>query len=373
MTTSTLERDPENALFLLFGLLGDVLTRTPFIREFKRRFPRCKVTCVVDPIGGEVLENAPNIDELIIIPRSKRKKLFYVFGKAKLFLILISGKYDVFVDLYNNPSTRVFARVARSRMKIALGKTPHISVGVKEVIAELPFKNPHHIANPALEVMRYFWSEETNLDPEPAVDRAAKSMPLEEKEYLDELILKFPNFFVISRGAGHDPKCISVAVANAICQHANQTRDMTPFIVCNPGQESLQAELCQALESFNIASVALCPLKLSSLVYVFQKARFLAVPDSGLLHLGVAARCPILAIFTVTPPELVKADSRAFAYVDFRDVGARGETAGELGFSKVGAEGSCIASKITPELEDLLLWSDFSNSAPKQHTAAFQV
>ena len=57
---------------LMMGLLGDVLMRTPLIKELKNLYPNEKIIVIVDPIGKEVLQNNPDIYEIIVLNRSKK-------------------------------------------------------------------------------------------------------------------------------------------------------------------------------------------------------------------------------------------------------------------------------------------------------------
>lgn len=58
--------------FINVGLLGDVLMRTPVIRELRKLYPNAEITCIVDPIGREILSLNSDIDNLKIINRSKK-------------------------------------------------------------------------------------------------------------------------------------------------------------------------------------------------------------------------------------------------------------------------------------------------------------
>ena len=46
---------------LMMGLLGDVLMRTPLIKELKNLYPNAKIIVIVVSIGKKVLQNNPDI------------------------------------------------------------------------------------------------------------------------------------------------------------------------------------------------------------------------------------------------------------------------------------------------------------------------
>ena len=73
----------------MMGLLGDVLMRTPLIKELKNLYPNAKIIVIVDPIGKEVLQNNPDIYEIIVLNRSKKNIFKYLYGKIEIQIKMI--------------------------------------------------------------------------------------------------------------------------------------------------------------------------------------------------------------------------------------------------------------------------------------------
>ena len=61
--------DVRTICVLCWGLIGDVLVRVATIEALKRRFPRARLTVVVDPPAREVLANHPDCDEVFVFAR----------------------------------------------------------------------------------------------------------------------------------------------------------------------------------------------------------------------------------------------------------------------------------------------------------------
>jgi heptosyltransferase-2 len=56
----------ENALVLQTSFLGDTVLTLPLLAEIKRRFPVKKLTLLCNPLGKELLQGHPAIDEIIV-------------------------------------------------------------------------------------------------------------------------------------------------------------------------------------------------------------------------------------------------------------------------------------------------------------------
>lgn len=58
--------DWTNVLVVQTSFLGDVVLTLPLLAEIKRRFPAAKLTLLCSPLGKELLDSHPDIDEIII-------------------------------------------------------------------------------------------------------------------------------------------------------------------------------------------------------------------------------------------------------------------------------------------------------------------
>src|ERR1700751_4456723 len=56
----------EKVLVLQTSFLGDTLLSLPLLSEIKRRFPQTKLSLLYSPMGKELLQDHPGIDEIIV-------------------------------------------------------------------------------------------------------------------------------------------------------------------------------------------------------------------------------------------------------------------------------------------------------------------
>jgi len=290
---------------IMLGLLGDVLMRTPVLREIKKTWPNSKTTCVVDPIGAEVLAISPDVDDIIIISRDKTNRPRYFYEKLKTQFRLWSSHHDWLIDLYGGTSSRFHAKVTRSRKKIIIHSGTVTTKGVS-ACNNIIFLNPHHLSNIPLSALRYFPTDNRiSTDTQPHIDPRFAELGSVEGRTVNSVICN-EQYFFISMGSGDPKKIIDLTLVADLCKFTQNKWNMVPVVAHNPGQEFIQEKLCTYLKERLVEHVRLPLLSIPALAKLIHKSRFVIVPDTGLYHLAVGLDVPILGIFTHTNPELVR-------------------------------------------------------------------
>lgn len=94
-------------LVLRLGGIGDVVMATPALRALKTRFPGARLTVLAEEPAAEVIRNSPYVDEVLAFRELytyRKKRLLalplYIKHEYTLLKILLSHKYDIFVDLH---------------------------------------------------------------------------------------------------------------------------------------------------------------------------------------------------------------------------------------------------------------------------------
>lgn len=80
--------------------LGDVLFSTPFIRAIRARFKASHIACMLPPRTREILENNPNIDEIIIYDEKGIHR--GIVGKLALIKLVRDKKFDLAILLHRS-------------------------------------------------------------------------------------------------------------------------------------------------------------------------------------------------------------------------------------------------------------------------------
>jgi heptosyltransferase-2 len=86
----------ENILVVQTSFLGDVVLTTPLLAELRRRFPDARLSVLCTPGGGDILAGNPDVDEIILLEKrrdgGRRSGLWQKAGelRARRFTLAIS-------------------------------------------------------------------------------------------------------------------------------------------------------------------------------------------------------------------------------------------------------------------------------------------
>ncbi|WP_260948770.1 glycosyltransferase family 9 protein [Aliarcobacter cryaerophilus] len=289
--------------------------RTPLIREFKKLYPNAKIIVIVDPIGKEVLQNNPDIYEIIVLNRSKKDIFKYLYGKIEIQIKMIMKSFDLIIDLYGGSSTYNMTKLSLSKYQIGFksGKIWTNKNFIKNEL-EINFKNKYHLTNKLFEIFRYFDLKIDNLDTTPFIYTSTES-EINIKQYVKSLECS-SNYYLISLGSGGIEKILDMSLTFELIKYIYEKYNMIPAVILNPGQEYLQKQLINDfLIPNNIKHIKLKYLSIEDLAILMKLSDFIIVPDTGLYHMAVAIKIPIYSIFTYTNPKLVEPTSGIYKLV----------------------------------------------------------
>jgi ADP-heptose:LPS heptosyltransferase len=292
---------------LLYGLLGDVLIRTPFLRELRALYPDAKIVAFVDQSGLKALELTNLVDETVVVSRARRvfrsDLLFRIFNILKLRCF----QFDLLIDLYVSKSTTIEMLLSGATYRIRSGfenPTANFLVQSYDLLNPYRFINSHHYSNSSLRSLAFLTFSKVNLSTRPALDMSRLSALASTTRKISG------SFFLISLGAGDPRKVPGIDEMAVLCKHIWKTKGYLPVIVRNPGQENLQSALRAELLSSNTPSYALEASSLGEIAALMLNAKIVITPDSGLFHVAVGLGVELLAFFTYTNPALVQPESK---------------------------------------------------------------
>lgn len=292
---------------LLYGLLGDVLIRTPFLRELRSLYPDSQIIAFVDKSGREALELTNLVDKKVVVSRVKRRFRSDIFLRFFNILKLRYFQFDLLIDLYVSRSSNIEALCSGATYRIRCGfenPTANFLVQSYASLNSYRFINSHHYGNSSLRSLAFLTFSNVNLSTRPAIDMSRLSALASTNRNISD------SFFLISLGAGDSRKVPSMDEMAVLCKHIWKTKGYLPVIVRNPGQENLQSALKAELLLSNIPTHALEELSLGEIAALMLNAKLVITPDSGLFHIAVGLGVELLAFFTYTNPELVRPESK---------------------------------------------------------------
>lgn len=107
-------QNPRRILIVQTAFIGDVIIITPLIRAIKEIYPTTLLDVMVIPQTAGVLENNPNINEIILFDKRKNK----IFAFVKTLQQLKKNRYDLAISPHSSITTGLLLKYAKIKMRI---------------------------------------------------------------------------------------------------------------------------------------------------------------------------------------------------------------------------------------------------------------
>lgn len=290
---------------IMFGLMGDVIIRTPVLRALKDIFPNAHITAMVDPIGKQVLDHNPFVDDVMVFDRKKEKnKIKQNYKKIHSVMQIRKKRFDLIVNLYNAGSSRVMVRFSGAKYKLGFCLRENKKLyNVKNECTPDRLKERQSLYNYMISIIEPLSATKYSL--KPVFDLDARSLEKMDR-YLDGLTHDRGKLYLLNLGASKEDKILANEKYFFIIEYIYEKYGYIPLVICNPAQEHLQKKLIENfLQESNVPFVQLDKLALVDIASLIHLTRFMVTPDTGLMHLAMTLDNPILAIFTYTHPLFV--------------------------------------------------------------------
>lgn len=299
---------------IMFGLLGDVLIRTPVLRALKEIYPNAKITAIVDPIGAPLLRNNGYVDELIVVDRNQKNKLEKNLGKIKAILEIRKRKFDLIVNLYNGGSSPAMVFLSNARYKLGFCQQKNRYIyNVTNECEEDRLTKTQSLYSYMISIVEPLSDKKYDLTP---IFETKDDIDPKMKLYLGKFAQDLERVYVLNLGASKVDKLLDMDKYILMVEYIYEKYRFVPAIVSNPGQEYLQEDFIDKfVKPKKIPYIKLGPLSLSEIASVVKLTRFISTPDTGLMHLAMALDSYICAIFTYTHPVFVELGSEKFISV----------------------------------------------------------
>ncbi len=281
---------PEKARLLLVRLsaLGDILFALESLAALKAERPDVRVDFLVEDRFAALLQDHPLIDELIVFPRRKRRRILgHVWHLRR-------KKYAAVLDLHGilKSSWQVFLARGRHKVGYAPPGSREGSYIVYNRRVELPTPLPHRAARGAF-LLRELGLRHTT---------ARAELPITSG---------VPEFFADTRGARVilHPGTSTFAKFKrwpmdrfATLADRLQARGMAVAMSFGPGEEGLLTQMQERTPG--VIPIDGRALGLSRLAQAMRQAQVVVAADTGPLHIATAVGARVVALFGPKAPAL---------------------------------------------------------------------
>jgi ADP-heptose:LPS heptosyltransferase len=277
----------ERVLIIKVRALGDTLLATPAVAALRRGLPGAQFTAVVSPAGREVLENNPDLDEILIYNKETPGPGYHL----SFLRNLAGGHYDLAVALHASWRTALMARVSGAAQRVVHN---HSGANYFSTI-RIPFKKESKSAiQRDLDAVRALGLErvgESLIFPLTAESMRAARLFLAERR------VDAGRFMVLIPGAGKGRKRWTADAAAAFLDQVEGRLPVRWVVLAGPADRDLAAAIHdRARQRPLVFSRSLCEAGA-----LLSLSRGAVTTDSGPKHLAVAVNVPTLTLWTDEP------------------------------------------------------------------------
>jgi len=295
-----------NFLILRLSSMGDVIHTLPAMRALRSTFPDSKIGWVVEDAHSEVLLGLPEIDRVFLLPRERMKAGWTARRELKKEFSgrLREVRWDLAIDFQGLWKSLLVARWS----------------GAKRIVGYAPSPERTH----------WFYSERIQL---PTMDRHAVDRNLDLVAVLGasvhraELRGEFHRDFSLPILPGHRNAALACLASQGIDEGNSRIllnfaarkpankwgtdrfaelarrlveKRLTPILTGGPADRDEEKEIQSKLGTPIPSLVGKCSLM--ELAAVMERCDVLVTGDTGPMHIAVAARLPVVALFGPANP-----------------------------------------------------------------------
>lgn len=286
---------PQGAiLFLRQDRIGDVLISTPVMHAVRKRFPEAHIGVVLST--NNIAVSTP-LREIVNTVHVYRKSLL---GFLRLVLQLRQRKYDVVVDLMDNPSTTSSLLVSFSNAPYRIGIEKQ-NAGVYTHVVPLLDRASVHISKRIAQLLLPFGIDphRQNLQPTYPVTTEEKNAAY-RRLGIDRGMQRFRvgvNASGSDRGRRYPPEVVA-----EIITHLKQKYSRVDFYLFSDPKNS---DWTQRVSSAAPALVVPPTPSFHDAAVCWSVMDVMWTPDTSIVHLASAWKIPVLVLYVFNNPDLM--------------------------------------------------------------------
>lgn len=270
--------------------LGDTLWGTPSIRTLREHYPKGYIAVLTSPIGKELLENNPYIDDLFLCKKPILLSLLSLYSQLK-------EKKFSHVLFFHSSQRMVLPFVCLLGAKKIIG-TEGLNKGLDSLITHLLPKKPQHEIVRRLEIVAALTGKK------PTHHRIEIALSLEDKKnalpLMDHLQDRTYPYILLHPGSKDEFKRWPSSHFIALGKLLNEQHKCHLFITGNQSEKELVLQIASHIPN----STPLIDLPLKTFAAFMQHMDLLICNDTGPMHIGFSVNTPTIALFCPTNPHI---------------------------------------------------------------------
>lgn len=287
-------KPPREICIVMLSAIGDAVHVLPVANALKRRWPRTRITWIIQPVPHLLVRDHPAIDEFIVFRR--RRGLRAWKGFAELGRAVGDRRFDVVLGLQVYFKAGIITGLLSADTKLGFDRRRARDLNWLFTDERIPPHPNQHVQDQYLEFV-----EHMGVAPEPVEWRLR--LTAEEREaqarFLDEL--GGPACAVVV-GTSKEEKNWTPAGYARVLDQLEARHGLRPVLVGGPSAVE-RAMADEILERSGAGIVDTLGDDLRRLVWILDGAALAISPDTGPLHISRALETPVVGLYGYTNPK----------------------------------------------------------------------
>jgi heptosyltransferase-2 len=280
-------------LILQTAFLGDVILTLPLVQILHRKFPEAKIDFVTTPRAAEILRGHRDIHSVLVY--NKRKTQRGIRGMIAMSRSLKKTGYDIAI---------VPHRSLRSALVVYWSKIPEriafsTSAGKWLFTKKVQCKKELHEVERNLEFLSALGIKHSDKEL-PSLYPSTEDVAAVDRYFFEEKIVRRKAVIGIAPGSVWNTKRWLPERFSELCRMLSG-KGIEIVLIGGKEDEELCNEIKKAAETENVHSAA-GKFSILQSAELIRRCDLLISNDSAPLHLAVAMRTPVVAIFGATSP-----------------------------------------------------------------------
>jgi lipopolysaccharide heptosyltransferase I len=299
--TTTLSLDalsPRHIALLKPSALGDIVHSLPVLTGLRRRYPRARITWIVNRAYEPLLRGHPDLDATLPFDRGALRQGFWAGVRAhgRFLGRLRRQRFDLVIDLQGLLRTGVIAWASGARRRLGLEGAREGARWFYTDVIPIPDRDSLHAVDRYWRVARALGAGDT-----PPPFRLPLADPA--RRWAEQLLAGYPRpWLMLGVGARWQTKRWPPEHFAALARQSQERHGGTVFFVGSREETPAAQAVRQSLTgpSRDLTGQTSLP----QLAAVLAQADLMLANDTGPLHLAVALGRPVVAPYTCTRVQL---------------------------------------------------------------------
>jgi heptosyltransferase-2 len=276
--------NPSKILIVQTAFIGDVIIITPLIKAVKELYPTSLIDVMVIPQTAGVLDNNPNINEIVLFDKRKNK----LFSFLKTLQILKTNRYDIAISPHSSVTTALLLKFAKIPMRIGFDRWS----AAKYLTHKVPHPDGIHKTKKNLTLLSVLsdkeFANQTELFPSPEMEKKADDLLKKLRDDSKQII-------AIAPGSVWNTKKWPTEYYNQLANQLSEN-NFGVVLIGSKDEKNICDEVLPVKNGINLAD----KLSLLESAAVISKCDLMICNDSGALHISNAVKTDLFAFFGPT-------------------------------------------------------------------------